>query len=157
MKLKQVRNVSGDVLEVESEPVINGRDVAKQYYALIGEKLLLIRLEDSKGKLIRNVYGAPNHTIGLNQTGRSSADWAKSLESNDRAEVLAALTWLGGIHWNPGMAAPDYLHEEMSEARLAEEVRALETVKASVNRLRHSDDAWVRDAAKLAATVVYYR
>jgi hypothetical protein len=129
----------------------------KQYYSLVGEQMLLIRLEDSEGKLIPNIYGASNHTIGLNQTGRSAAYWEKSLESNDRAEVLAALIWLGGIHWNPAVAAPDYQHEDMSEARLAEEVRALESVKAAITRLRKSDDAWVRDAAKLAAEVVYYR
>ena len=157
MQLKYMPEIGREALEVSSKPVINGRDVAKQYYALIGEKALLVRLEDSGGQLIRNIYGAPNHTIGFTLTGRSAKDWEKALESNDVAEVLATLTWLGGIHWNPRTPAPEYTHEEMSEARLADDVRSREGVKVAIRRLMQSENTWVRNAAELAAKVEYYR
>ena len=32
------------------------------FYALVNDQVLLIRLEDEAGRLIRNAYGAPNHT-----------------------------------------------------------------------------------------------
>ena len=157
MKFKFMSEIGREVLEVSSEPVINGRDVAKQYYALIGEKVLLIRLEDSGGQLIRNIYGTPNHTIGYTLNGRSAKEWEKALESNDTAEILATLTWLGGIHWNPQNPLPEYAHEEMSEARLADDVRSREGVKIELRRLMQSENTWVKSAANLAAKVEYYR
>ena len=156
MQLKYMPEIGREALEVSSKPVINGRDVAKQYYALIGEKALLVRLEDSGGQLIRNIYGAPNHTIGLTLTGRSAKDWEKALESNDVAEVLATLTWLNGIHWDPRTPAAEY-NEEMGEARLADDVRSREGVKVAIRRLMQSENTWVRNAAELAAKVEYYR
>lgn len=157
MKFKFMSEIGREVLEVSSEPVINGRDVAKQYYALIGGKVLLIRLEDSGGQLIRNIYGTPNHTIGYTLNGRSAKEWEKALESNDTAEILATLTWLGGINWNPQNPSPEYAPEEMSEARLADDVRSREGVKIELRRLMQSENMWVKSAANLAAKVEYYR
>lgn len=157
MKLKFMPEIGREVLEVSSEPVINGRDVAKQYYALIGEKILLIRLEDSGGELIRNNYGAPNHTIGFTLVGRSAKEWEKAFESDDVAEILDTLTWLSGIHWNPQTPEPDYTHEEMREARLADDVRLREDVKVGLRRFAQSENVWVRNAANLATKVDYYR
>jgi hypothetical protein len=157
MKLTYVPEIGREVLVVNSKPEINGRDVAKQYYALIGEKVLLVRLEDSSGKPVRNIYGAPHHTIGPALSGRSAGEWEKVLESRDEAEVLAALTWLGGIHWNPDSPAPEYEHEELSEAYLAEGVRSSKAVKVALSRLARSENAWLRSATALAAKVEYYR
>lgn len=157
MKLKFMPEIGREVLEVSSEPVINGRDIAKQYYALIGEKILLVRLEDSGGQLIRNNYGAPNHTIGFTLVGRPAKEWEKALESDDVAEVLATLTWLSGIHWNPQTPEPEYTHEEMREARLADDVRLREGVKVGLRRFTQSENIWVRSAANLATKVEYYR
>jgi hypothetical protein len=148
--------IGREVLEVSSRPVINGRDVAKQYYALIGEKVLLVRLEDGGGNLIRNIYGTPNHTIGLTLTGRSANEWEKALESNDVAEVLATLTWLSGTHWNPRNPSPEYAHEEMREAQLADYIRSRKGVKLMLKKLTQSENTWVQNAAQLAIKVEYY-
>lgn len=148
----QVKDIRGEVLEVESYPGIGGADVARQYYALVGDKMRLIRLEDSNGALTPNRYSTPNHNIGLTQTGRSAADWQEALLSNDLAEVLATLTWLGGWHWNIKNGDESaYWHEEPAEARLVEEVRARPAVRKAVNALKDSDNPWVRDAARAAA------
>ena len=155
MKVKYLPEIGREVLEVSSRPVIGGRDVARQYYALIGEEMLLVRLEDSGGRLIRNYYDTPNDTIGPTLTGRSADEWERALESNDVAEVLATLTWLGGTHLNPRNPLLVYAHEEMSEARLADEVRALKGVKAALGKLAQSENEWVRSAAQLAVDVKY--
>ena len=154
IRFMKVKDVEGEVLEVRSYRHINGADVAKQYYALLGDTMTLIRLEDSSGALFQNTYRAPNHTIGHTQTGRPAADWERALVSNDTAEVLATLIWLGGHHLDPSEGDGSYVYEDLSEARLAKEVRQRSAVKAAVNALRNSDNPWVREAASAAAEMM---
>ena len=146
-----VKDIRGNVLEVESAAHINGADVGGQYYALVGDKMRLIRLEDSNGALRSNIYTSPNHTIGITEVGRSAADWEKALITKDEAEILATLTWLGGSHLNVDEGVPGSWHEDVSEARLVEEVRARPAVKKAVNTMKDSPNAWVREAARLPA------
>lgn len=156
MRVRYRPEIGREVLEVGSHPFINGRDVVKQYYALIGEKVLLVRLENSTGRAIPNLYGAPNHTIGLTLVGRSASEWEKALNSQDAVEKLATLMWLGGMHLNPRNPAPEYSHEEMSEAQLADELRSSESVKVALEKLLKSKNPWVRRAAELALKAEYY-
>jgi len=149
--------ISRKAVEVRSEPVINGRDVARQFYALVNDDVLLIRLEDKAGHLIRNAYGAPNHTFGFTITGRLANDWENALHSADPAEVLATLTWLSGTHLDPveplpvaPTGWPDVSHEDISEARLAGDVRTREGVQRQLKALLLSQNLWLRQAAKLA-------
>jgi hypothetical protein len=148
--------ISRNGIEVRSAPFINGRDVAKQFYALVNDEVLLIRLEDKAGNLIRNVYGAPNHTFGFTITGRSANEWKDALESGDFAEVLATVTWLSGNHLDPREPVPEIsgmppvAHEDISEARLAGDVRSREDVRKQVKALMRSQNLWVHQAAKLA-------
>jgi hypothetical protein len=150
MRFIQVEE-AGEVLEVKSSPSINGADVGMQYYALINDKMRLIRLEDSNGKLHINYYGALNHTIGFTEVGRSAEDWEKCLITKDEAQSLATLTWLGGFHLNADADVTGDWHEDLAEARLVEEVRALPAVKKIVNALKDANNPWLREAARLAA------
>jgi hypothetical protein len=61
--------------------------------------------------------------------------------------------WLGGMHLNPRNPAPEYSHEEMSEAQLADELRSSESVKVALEKLLKSKNPWVRRAAELALTL----
>ena len=142
---------AGEVLEINSTPFINGADVRMQYYALINDKMRLIRLEDSNGKLHINHYGAPNHTIGFTEVGRSAEDWEKSLITKDEAQSLATLTWLGGFHFNADADVSGDWHEDLAEARLVEEVRKRPAVKKIVNSLKDANNPWLREAARSAA------
>jgi hypothetical protein len=151
MRFMRVEGLDGDILEVESHQFINGRDVAKQYYALVGRRMLLIRLEDSERRLIQNTYSSPNHTIGLTRFGLSAENWEEMLRSNDRAEVLAALTWIGGVHLDVSEREPDYIHEEITEALVAADLQSRENVKTVVKQLSRSDHQWIRNAARLTA------
>lgn len=82
--------------------------------------------------------------------------WEKALQSTDTAEVLATLTWLSGRHWNPKDPAPDFEHEDMAEARLADAVRARDGVKAWLKQLSALKNEWLRQAANLASSIEYY-
>jgi len=154
IRFTQVEGIAGEVLEVESTPAINGADIAKQYYALVGDQMRLIRLEDSSGVLTRNVYAAPNYTIGFTLIGRSASEWQNELKSNNSAEVLAALTWLEGLHLNVNRPEPFVEDEYLSEAQLVDGLRARSSVKQVVNELRYSNNQWVREAAKAAAQTI---
>lgn len=90
-------------------------------------------------------------TSNPTEVGRSAADWEKSLITKDEAQSLATLTWLGGQHLNVHLSEPEYVHEEISEARLVEEVRARSAVKKVVNALKDSLNKWLREAARSAA------
>jgi acylphosphatase len=156
IKVKYSKAIQRKVIEVGSEPVINGRDVTKQFYALIGKEILLIRLEDSKGNAIQNIYGAPNYIIGLNKTGRSVGEWESALQSEDTAEILSALSWLNGVHWNPSKEQTENFYENINEANLVEKVRASQIVEEKISELLRSENTWLKDAAKLAVKVEYY-
>jgi hypothetical protein len=158
IRLIKAKDIRGEVLEVETFRALSDAHAEKQYYAFVGDKMRLIRLEDSSGALTPNIYRTPNHTIGLTEVGRSAAEWQEALVSNDIAEVLDALTWLGGLHLdlnNVDRSAQASWHENLSEARLVEEVRARPAVKASINTLKHSDNSWVREAASSAAELMH--
>ena len=127
-----------------------------QYYAMVGNQLLLVRNEDAKGKLLRGRHGAPNLTPGFIIKGRSPEEWEKSLQSKDNAEVLATLMWLSGTHLNPNKPVPDWYHEDLSEAQLVDTVRSRAGVKATLEILTQSKNPWIREAAVMATKVEYY-
>ena len=49
-----------DLLTIRSVPVVNGRDIVEEYFAIGGDSLQLVRLEDSKGTAVQNEYVFPN-------------------------------------------------------------------------------------------------
>jgi hypothetical protein len=156
IRVAYLEEIGRMAIEVRSAPAINGRDVARQLYALVNDEVLLVRLEDKGGHLIRNVYGAPNHTFGFTITGRSSNEWKDALESGDSAEVLATLTWLSGTHLDPKEKVPEVAgmppvaHEDLSEAQLVRDVLNSEAVRRDIKTLMLSKNLWVRQGAKLA-------
>ncbi|MFL6335844.1 MAG: hypothetical protein ACJ754_21250 [Pyrinomonadaceae bacterium] len=157
VEVEYAPEVKRGVVVVSSQPVINGRDVVKQFYALIGDQVILIRLEDSRGQLVRNEYGAFDHPIGPSIDSRKVEDWEVALESDDVAEELSALTWLGGLHWDPRKPQPTYPHEELTESRTAYELHSRGRVKVALEKLLRSDNRWLRSAAELSSIVEYYK
>ena len=137
-----------------TRPSINGSDVARQYYAIIEDKVALLRFESSSGRLLRNPYAAPNLAIGPPLPQRSPEEWARALMSADPAQVLRALMWLGGRHLDPQRQLPPYMHQAPAESRLVTEIRSREDVRRRVETLKSSDNAWLREAAEFAANAV---
>jgi hypothetical protein len=49
-------------IEISTHLAIGGADISRQVYELIGNEVVLVRLEDSCGRILRNVYDG--HQIG---------------------------------------------------------------------------------------------
>jgi hypothetical protein len=141
--------VKGDVIEVRSSPVINGNDIVRQVYGVIGRRVALLRLEDSHGKLIANFYHAPNHTIGPDVPKRSTAEWEQALASTKLMIVLEALAWLGGHH-RDDLSPTDVYIEDLETAKLVAAVRQRPGVRKRLDRLTRSENTWLQQAAKMA-------
>jgi hypothetical protein len=136
--------------EVTSRASINGADVARQIYALVDDQPVLLRLEDSAGKICRNYYEAPNHTIGPPVPVRTPEDWERALSSSDLREVLRTLVWLGGRHAPPTPPDPTLHRESLEEAKRFSETRHRPGVETRIADLVKSPHPWIADAATQA-------
>jgi hypothetical protein len=142
------------LITVSTAPVINGRDIAKQYFALVDDKLYFIRMEDSNGRLIRNNYLSPNHTLGGSLPSKDLTGWTSLLESPELPLRLTALTYLTGAHMNAGGPRTDVASDSVEGAKLAKLARAFraaDSTKKHIEDYRQSDNAWLKEAADLAA------
>ncbi len=152
IKVRYSSEIEREIIEVESEPVINGRNIAKQFYALIGTEILPIRLENDKQQTVLNIYESPDAAIGLNLSGHSAEAWKNSLKSKDTAELLASLLWLSGKHINPRQLPAYYNqfpYEDVKEAKLIQQLKADKEIKVIVQSLAESENKWLKDAANL--------
>jgi hypothetical protein len=55
---------------------MNGRDIAKEYFAIGDDGLRLIRIESKAGGIVQNEYVYPNFEIGLPPDATSEEEWA---------------------------------------------------------------------------------
>lgn len=150
--------IGGDVIDVSSGDGMGGADIAHQFYALLMDRLVLVRLEDSSGKPVPNHYGAPNWTIGPRRVSATPIEWKLALGSADPVATLDALVWLGGTHLDPSIPPrSDVYHEDMAEAQLCEEVRNRPEVISRLRELATSSNKWIRDATLLALSPTRYR
>jgi hypothetical protein len=129
---------------------INGRNVAKEYFAVGGDRLRFVRMENDEGEAVQNEYVYPNFEIGIVPAGNTEEEWASMLESVDKADVLSALVFLGGRH----ITEPQrHFASEPAESKYAGLFRQLigsPRIRELIARLRHSENEWVRQAALLA-------
>ena len=128
-----------------------GPCIEQQYYAIIGDRFDLVRLETSKGKIARNDYSPIHFRAGPAPPLRTEAEWESDLLSEDRLIILRALVWLGGVHWD--LKEGDELRpdrEEPGQIWLVRQVRQNPTVNARLRELSQSKDPWVSEAASLA-------
>jgi hypothetical protein len=138
-------------VELQCVPFINCRPIARQYYRRLGDRLVLVRLEDDQGRYARNIYEAPNHTIGPKIPRRNAADWEASLSSTDPAEVLWALVWIGGRHADTSAFSPGVRLETPEDAKAVAEVRQRPGVQKRIAELTLSSNPWIREAAQAVA------
>lgn len=120
------------VIELFTGAMINGRDVEHQYYGVLNDRVVLIRLEDSRGHAIRNISAPNNGLIGPEPPDRTQDEWEKALMSDDQVELLQALMWVEELPTN---------------------LRSRDSVKRRLNELRGNQNSWIREAAELALGV----
>jgi len=142
--------LGSDLIILHTGPVINGQNVAKEYFAANDDRLLLVRLENDRGELVQNEFVFPNYEIGLAPTALTLDEWVRLLESKDDADVLSALTFLGGRHidgrdrkFGPGPHESKY-------AELFQQLEGSPRVRDLIERLSKSENEWIKQAAALA-------
>lgn len=147
-KLSFNKLLGTQVIVLSTGPVINGRDVAKQYFSFEGDTLRFVRMEDNKGEALKNNYHYPNHTLGtgINQT---KEQWVTDLKSKSPTRILSALVYIGGEHMDPNRPEKDVSTESVKEAKIAESLKQDQQVKELINTYKSSKINWVRDAVKL--------
>jgi hypothetical protein len=148
-RLRPEHALRGVVLEVRSAPLNNGRDVCRQVYGLLDDRLALLWLEDSLGNFIPNIYEAPNHTIGPDALIRSAKQWEEALACDQPMVVLEALAWLGGEH-RRNLSPVDFDAEKVEEARLVASVRTRTRARKILDDLSRSAIKPIQQAARLA-------
>ena len=144
-------SLASDLVVLHTAAVINGRPIAKEYFAISQVRIRLVRLENDKSEIVQNEYVFPNYEIGLVPEARTIDEWAGLLQSKDVADVLPALTFLGGRH----LTGPDrnFVSEPQGSkySGLFQQLLGSARIRELIAHLETSDNEWVRQAAVLAA------
>ncbi len=142
MRIRKNGLINEEALIANTEYCIGGGHPSSQYYALVGERMELIHLEQD-GELDRNDYMSSHMTIGP-RVVRSVDEWEKVLSSANSAEILSALVWLGGSHWTD-IPSP---YDDKVEAEKAHALRSRGGVRKRLGELSQSDNPWIKTAAQ---------
>jgi hypothetical protein len=143
---------TSDMIILRTAPVINGRNITKEYFSLKNDRLRFVRLENDKGALVQNEYVFPNYEIGIIPDAKTVEEWAALLQSEDKADVLSALIFLSGKHIDeperqllPGPHESNYvgLYKKLTRSARIHDL---------VEHLAESENNWVRQAALLVTS-----
>jgi hypothetical protein len=131
-------------------PAFEQGDFQRQYYALSGTNVLLVRLEDDNGKLVRNSYGWSAPMKGPRVPTRTKAEWLEWLGSSNAVQKLYVLVWLTGGHLSSqGGRMTDHNQESVQDSKMYEAVRDDPQLTSILKRLLGDSQPWVRDYAGL--------
>ncbi|PQO36098.1 hypothetical protein DTL21_09255 [Bremerella cremea] len=110
------------ILRIRTGPGIHGTPAREQYYAVVENEIVLLRLEDNNGSRIKN----RQYSLGPEPTQRTETQWLSGLRDPNPIEVLRSLNWL---------------------ADADSPVDSAETV-AIVKQLSTHPNAWIAEAAQ---------
>lgn len=121
-----------------------------QYYAVVGDALMLVRREDESGNLVLNQYSnwsVPE--IGMNYPQGTTAELLEVLRSKSETQKLALLVWLSGKHMSSTVKRRQGVSQEPLESLQSYEelCKSAELAKV-VRELRQSDNLWIREYAE---------
>ncbi len=143
-------DLASDLIVLHMIRFINGRDIAKEYFAIKDDQLKFVRMESSKGEAVQNEYVYPNFEIGVVPDGIAVDQWVGLLESEDKADVLSALVFLGGRHLTEPQRTFAGEPRESRYAGLFQQLVGSPRIRELIERLSHSENEWIRQAALLA-------
>jgi hypothetical protein len=143
--------LGADTLVLQLEPVINGRNIRKVYFSLGNDRLRLLRMENDQGKLVQNEYVYPNFEIGIAPEAKSVEEYLALLTSENKGDILSALTFLGGRHIDESHRPSADPPTQSKYAQIFKEVLADPRIQDRIQQLRSSENEWVRQAATLAS------
>lgn len=139
------------MIEIRTAPSINGGDIRRQIYGVFGDRVGLLPLEDSNGKLVVNNYHNPNHTIGPPGPSLPPKEWEWALQNGSPARTQEALTWVGAVHRREAEPPPpNTCLEDADSVQRVAEVRRLPEVRKAIRLLADSEHPWINEAARAA-------
>jgi hypothetical protein len=140
----------------KKRPAFEQGDYQFQYYALLGDRFVMVRLEDDKKKLARNHYRWQTPLKGPAVPKRTREEWVRSLNSKNPVEQLAIMVWLSGEHLSSKETRrQDANQESVEDSRLLEAVRDAVGTKKALRELTSSRNSWVQEYARLTLRVVH--
>jgi hypothetical protein len=140
-------DLGSDLIVLHMVRFANGRNVAKEYFAISSDRLQFVRMENDKGEAAQNEYVFPNHEIGFVPAGHSEDEWVEMLKSADKATILSALVFLGGRHITEPKRP---FAAESKYAGLFQQLVGSPRIHDLIVGMSRSNDEWVRQAAMLA-------
>jgi hypothetical protein len=142
-RLLTVPYVDEPVLVMETQEICGRRatDIL-QYYVLLDDVPVLVRLEDADRRAVRNGYSHPHFVSGPPVPMRSRDEWLDALSAKDTRRALAALVWFGGTH--------------NRDNRRLRDLRADPDIRSALTALATSENGWVAEGARLALKPEYY-
>ncbi|MEZ5401634.1 MAG: hypothetical protein R2729_18315 [Bryobacteraceae bacterium] len=136
-----------EAIEVRTAPVVNGRDIARQFYSIGADRLRLLRIENRAGALVRNHYAWSTYAVGVPPEASTAAELSALLASPDPSDILSALVFLAGFH-EPEPGAPPRRHSPA----LFRDAMADLRVRIQIDTLTRHELPWIREAAAAATT-----
>lgn len=143
--------LASDLIVLNMVRLINGRDIAKEYFAIRNDQLKFVRMENAQGEAVQNEYLYSNLEIGVVPRASGLGQWTGLLESTDRADVLSALMFLGGRHFVEPPRSLLNGPDKGMYADVFQELAGSPRIQELIERLSHSQNEWIRQAALLAA------
>jgi hypothetical protein len=120
---------------------------------MLNDGLVMVRLEDDEGRLVRNHFAWRAPSKGPPVPRRTQEEWIRSLRSADPVEQLATLVWLSGVHLpSSEPRAENVSQESVEDAKLFEEVRDAPATRDALRELTDSKNPWVREYTTLISS-----
>jgi hypothetical protein len=144
-------DLGSDLIVLHMARFINGRNVAREYFAISGDRLRFVRMENDKGEAVQNEYVFSNFEIGIVPALKTEDEWIAMLQSAEKADLLSGLLFLGGRHITE---AQRHIASEPAESKYAglfQQLIGSPRIHELIDGLRRSENEWIKQAAALAA------
>jgi len=130
-------------------PAFEQGSFQSQYYAFVGSRFELVRLEDDKKRLAGNSYGSRAPWKGPSPPKRTAKEWIGLLTKGEPAQKLAVLVWLSGGHMPSDQEREENVNQaSVEDSKLYETVRDSPETRKALKELADSKLPWTREYAK---------
>ena len=139
----------------EQRPAFEQGDYQCQYYALLGDQFVMVRLEDNNNTIARNHYRWQAPPKGPPVPKHTADEWIRSLSSANSVEQLTTLVWLSGTHLDSTeKRKKDHNQESVEDSELFEAVFDAAETKNALQELVKSKNTWVQEYATLTLRLI---
>ena len=152
VRVERNAHLKQDLLVVLVKGALDSKEgfFQKQLHAFTGDRMLLVRLENTQNQVIPNDYTRVMTRMAGSVPKRTKDEWIETLASGPTLEQMAALVWLSGSHLKSSEPRQEGRNQEAEEdSLLYEEVINSEATKTALQKLAKHDFEWIRECAEL--------